>query len=408
MFCDSGVYAMSARLSTSIPCTVYNCVLICHTSGLSANTLGQITENYNLICAGTPPRTNVTAGAQSISDNSIPLVFEFGQSQMMGLWPRPMFAPARGMGAISNIGNNGSQTAYDFYNVPRPGGENLLISSGTATDGADKTLTDTGKTFGTNALAGCVMKLTGGTGSGQIKTIASNTATVITVDGNWTTNPSTDTTYLVMNGAFASMGQATAGGATTLTDANAAWGTNQWQGYTIALTGGTGGGGSRTVVSNTATVLTVAAWDVNPDNTTTYSIYRGASVAAVNISPGAVSATDTAQLETGTVRTGTNSLSMIGPGFQDFEIPVDASSTTVTVYTQWDAAYAGTKPAMSVLNGIQFGVADNTDTATGDAGNWEQLSLNFTPTSAGVVTIRLNSQSTANDGRCFWDDFAVI
>jgi hypothetical protein len=50
-------------------------------------------------------------------------------------------------------------------------------------------------------------------------------------------------------------------GATTITDLNAAWSTNQWAGYDIQLTSGTGSPQWRTVVSNTATVLTLdSAW----------------------------------------------------------------------------------------------------------------------------------------------------
>lgn len=111
--------------------------------------------------------------------------------------------------------------------------------------------------------------------------------------------------------------------------------------------------------------------------------------------------------ETGTVRTGSNAISITGPGYQDFQLPVAASSTTVTVYVRWDATYAGTKPKMQVLNGTEAGVADATATATGSSGAWEQLSLNFTPTSAGIVTIRLLSSDTNGGGKMFADDFAV-
>jgi len=111
--------------------------------------------------------------------------------------------------------------------------------------------------------------------------------------------------------------------------------------------------------------------------------------------------------ETGTVRTGSNAISITGPGYQDFQLPVAASSTTVTVYVRWDATYAGTKPKMQVLNGTEAGVADATATATGSSGAWEQLSLNFTPTSAGIVTIRLLSSDTNGGGKMFADDFSV-
>lgn len=67
-------------------------------------------------------------------------------------------------------------------------------------------------------------------------------------------------------------GTATAGAATTLTDAGKAWRTNEWANATVHTTGGTGSGQSRVITSNTATVLTVPAWGTNPDATTTYAI----------------------------------------------------------------------------------------------------------------------------------------
>lgn len=111
--------------------------------------------------------------------------------------------------------------------------------------------------------------------------------------------------------------------------------------------------------------------------------------------------------ETSTVRTGSNALSITGPGYQDFELPVDNVATTVSVYVRWDATYAGTKPKLQVLNGSEAGVADATDTATGSSGSWEQLELSFTPTSKGIVTLRVLSSDTNGGGKMFVDDFAV-
>jgi hypothetical protein len=111
--------------------------------------------------------------------------------------------------------------------------------------------------------------------------------------------------------------------------------------------------------------------------------------------------------ETGTVRTGSNAISITGPGTQDFQLPVDATSTTCTVYVRWDATYAGTKPRMLVLNGGECGVTDATVTATGAADTWEAISLNFTAARVGIVTIRLQSSDTNGAGVMFADDFSA-
>ena len=70
-------------------------------------------------------------------------------------------------------------------------------------------------------------------------------------------------------------GTATAGAATSITDAGATWiitGTGLI-GYYVRITGGLGEGQIRAITANTATALTVATWGTTPDNTSTYEIY---------------------------------------------------------------------------------------------------------------------------------------
>lgn len=123
--------------------------------------------------------------------------------------------------------------------------------------------------------------------------------------------------------------------------------------------------------------------------------------------PGALERSNTFGKETSTVRNGTTAISITGPGYHDFDVPVNTDATTVSVWVQWDATYTGTKPKMSVFNGNECGVADATTTATGSSGAWEQLSLTFTATSNGIVTIRLHSSDTNGGGKMFADDWAV-
>lgn len=68
-------------------------------------------------------------------------------------------------------------------------------------------------------------------------------------------------------------GTATAGASTTLTNSAKTWTTNQWTNYQVRITAGTGMGQTRTIASNTGTVLTVSvAWTTNPDATSQYAI----------------------------------------------------------------------------------------------------------------------------------------
>jgi WD40 repeat protein len=66
-------------------------------------------------------------------------------------------------------------------------------------------------------------------------------------------------------------------------------------------------------------------------------------------------------------------------------------------------------PTMSVLGGTEIGVADDEAQMVGPSGAWEQISLTFTPTAAGFVTIRLAAPGSpgSTTGKAFFDDLSV-
>jgi len=69
-------------------------------------------------------------------------------------------------------------------------------------------------------------------------------------------------------------GIATASGASTLTDTSQAWTANAFKNVRVQITAGTGQGQVRTILSNTATTVTVSvAWDTVPDATSAYEIF---------------------------------------------------------------------------------------------------------------------------------------
>lgn len=69
------------------------------------------------------------------------------------------------------------------------------IDSGTATAGGATTLTDSGQAWTTDVYAGFEVRITSGTGSGQRRSIASNTGTVLTVSTAWAVNPDATSAY---------------------------------------------------------------------------------------------------------------------------------------------------------------------------------------------------------------------
>lgn len=68
-------------------------------------------------------------------------------------------------------------------------------------------------------------------------------------------------------------GTATSGGLTTLSDTSKSWTTNQYTGFVVLITGGTGVNQYRTIISNTTTQITVSSkWGTNPSSDSTYVI----------------------------------------------------------------------------------------------------------------------------------------
>lgn len=108
--------------------------------------------------------------------------------------------------------------------------------------------------------------------------------------------------------------------------------------------------------------------------------------------------------ETSVTHADAASLKLTGPGYQDFQVPVDASSTTISIYAHYNTNHGTTnKPQIQVLNGGEIGVSDATATMTSGVDTWEQLQLTFTPTAKGIVTIRCISRSAAGNGIAYFD-----
>ena len=109
--------------------------------------------------------------------------------------------------------------------------------------------------------------------------------------------------------------------------------------------------------------------------------------------------------ETTTVETGGNSIRFPGAGFHDILVPVGTDLVTIDVSGRFDSNHTGGKPKLEAFN--IPGVADQSDIMTGAANQWEGLQVTFTPTSEGVVRIRLSTADTSVDGISFFDNLAV-
>lgn len=96
-------------------------------------------------------------------------------------------APAAVIGTDSKLLSTPSWIDSDY----------VAFATGTATAGGASTLTNSSKNWTVNSWTNYQIRIVSGTGAGQIRTIASNTATVITVSANWATNPDNTSVYSI-------------------------------------------------------------------------------------------------------------------------------------------------------------------------------------------------------------------
>jgi hypothetical protein len=157
------------------------------------------------------------------------------------------------------------QFASMWADLVRP----TIVTSGTSTGtNSATTLNDTGQAWTVNVYAGCWLWVTDGTGEGQIRLIASNTATCLTTADDFTVTPDATSVYevwqfsLPFQDAPVTSGTSTGtNSSTTLNDTGKSWTVNAYAPtddatYWLWITSGTGSNQIRRIVSNTATQIT--------------------------------------------------------------------------------------------------------------------------------------------------------
>jgi hypothetical protein len=100
------------------------------------------------------------------------------------------------MNKTANAGLFPSAIATDFA-IERTGALGGSYVSGTATAGANRTLTDSSKSMTTDDYTNYQIRITGGTGMGQRQRIIANGTDYFEVAKKWTTNPDATSTYSI-------------------------------------------------------------------------------------------------------------------------------------------------------------------------------------------------------------------
>lgn len=94
----------------------------------------------------------------------------------------------------ATVGTDGRLIATPSYGA---NGDAITFASGTATSATLSTLVNSAKAWTTNQWANYQVKIVAGTGVGQVRTIASNTSTTLTVSVAWTTTPNATSQYAI-------------------------------------------------------------------------------------------------------------------------------------------------------------------------------------------------------------------
>lgn len=418
-YCAYGL-SVDDGAATTYPVAAYNSIFYrCYNAvNKTTDNDGALIENYNRFYSCGTERTNVTAGAQSLTDANVgpPLMGGIADILLYRYWgwsPYRPFEPIRFnddsyVPELIGAGSSAYAPAFDLYNEARPGGIGeaqyywFNASDAAAVDNEAVWANDA------NAFDGLITSA-----SAQTSTAGSNSTNELFGEG--TNAPSSGPTIVAVRmrvfGYISLVGGSPVGHAEAFTDGRGeSLGEVTWNN-----TDTTGGKSDWTTLSTPS-----GGWDYTKLQALEVAFWRTADsgVNTVNVrvcelevqtAPaddiGAVEARARPEKETSTVRTGLNSARFEGAGFHDMPIPVGTGSSTVSVYGRYDANYTGTLPQLKVMN--IPGVADQTDVMVGAAGNWEQLSVNFTPTSVGVARIRLVSNDTSRAGNCYFDDLEV-
>ncbi len=174
---------------------------------LPANTNNYIAALTDFSIERTTENASIWDRGKATGGNSISLIdatrgvdeAAWSTNQWAGYWVFIYSGAAAGQ--IRQIASNtGTTLTWSSAGTAPDATSRYLISgfdAGIATSGAASTITDSTKAWTTNQWTNFVVRILHGTGRGQTRIIASNTATALTVQLPWTTNPDNTSVFAI-------------------------------------------------------------------------------------------------------------------------------------------------------------------------------------------------------------------
>lgn len=410
-------------VSAQYPAKAVNCLMVGGGTLISEVGLGQTVAEH---CRGIGHAAlgDVSQGLFHTSSGSREPHLDFGQGWLYGLTPRPFLSPLAGLalgpnaplnvavqrdGAGTDDATVGTITWTDPDNAALANdGASAVASTIPATTGVSHYLMMLGGVAVPSGATIRGVRVEAIVSASAFSSVSASSVKLVkggVISGNDgasfnTTQFTTSLTRLV----WRSTGDPLWGLTLTDSDVNAAD-----FGCAFAVKNTSGAGTRNCTVESLRVIVTYElAGDSYDQTVDLLNRPRPAGMGQLTGQVGALELHDTGSRETSVTHGGAASLKLIGPGDQQFDIPVDAVSTTISVWTRFDTNHGTTtRPQLVLLEQPELGVSAATDTAAGAVDTWEQLSLNFTPAAKGVVTVRLVSRPAAASGIAYFDDLEV-
>jgi len=132
-----------------------------------------------------------------------------------------------------------------------------------------------------------------------------------------------------LNATIQFSGTATAGGNDTLTDSGSGWTPDEYIGYEVEITSGTGSGQTAVVESNSTEVITIeGSWATNPDATSVYKIITPPRFLRGNITSGTTGGESSHELTTAEMPSHYHSYTKVGTMSNNFGLGSKAGATS--------------------------------------------------------------------------------
>lgn len=136
---------------------------------------------------------------------------------------------------------------------------------------------------------------------------------------------------------------------------------------------------------------------------------RPSGGSSISAAAGALERHDFGTKDTVVSDAGGVAIRLTGPGDHQFQIPVNAALTTITIKVLYDSVHATTNPPQAqLLTNNEIGYTTETITAASTLSTWLTLSFTpFTPSAKGIVTLRLISRAAADAGYAVFDTVSI-